>query len=79
MLFLNPCAHLFTRVTNWGSQVVESVLVLNPGSISKKKAAGTYAQMAIHPRKVTDEERAAGDAMVGHKIFERARVDVVRV
>ncbi|MCJ1247379.1 DNA-directed DNA polymerase alpha subunit pol12 [Trapelia coarctata] len=61
------------------AKVIESVLVLNPGSVSKKTAAGTYAQMAIHPRKVTDEERAAGGTMVGHQVYERARVDVVRV
>ena len=60
-------------------QVVDSVLVLNPGSLSKKKAAGTYAQLTIHPRKVADKERAAEGTMVGHKVFERARVDVIRI
>jgi DNA polymerase alpha subunit B len=54
-------------------------LVLNPGSISKKKAAGTYEQMTIHPRKVTDEERAEANTMVGHMLFDRARVDVIKI
>jgi DNA polymerase alpha subunit B len=56
---------------------VESVLVINPGTLSKRKGAGTYAQMAIHPRVLTDEERQ--EKSVGHKLFERARVDVVRI
>ncbi|MCJ1284062.1 DNA-directed DNA polymerase alpha subunit pol12 [Xylographa opegraphella] len=61
------------------AKVVESVLVVNPGTTSKKRAAGTYAQFSLHPRKVTDEEHAAESTMIGHKIFERARVDVVRI
>jgi len=61
------------------AKVVESVLVVNTGSISKKKAPGTYAQMVVYPRKITDEEHAAGSTMVGHKVFERARVDIVRI
>lgn len=58
--------------------MVESVLVINPGATSKRKGPGTYAQMTIHPRKVTDEERAEGQN-IGHKVFERARVDIVRI
>ncbi|MCJ1474789.1 DNA-directed DNA polymerase alpha subunit pol12 [Lambiella insularis] len=61
------------------TKVVESVLVVNPGTISKKKASGTFSQLTIYPRKVANEERAAGSTMVGHKLFERARVDVVRI
>lgn len=60
------------------SQVVENVLVINPGPLSKRKAAGTYAQLTVYPRKSTAEERNRG-ALVGHKLFERARVDVVRI
>lgn len=60
------------------AQVVESVVVINPGTLSKRKGAGTYTQMTVHPRKVTDEERAEAK-MVGHKMFERTRVDVIRI
>lgn len=60
------------------AKVVESVVVVNPGPLSKKRAAGTYAQMYIQPRVITDEERSAG-APVGTRMFERARVDVVRI
>ncbi|KAL1986487.1 hypothetical protein VTN96DRAFT_6246 [Rasamsonia emersonii] len=58
-------------------KVVESVLVINPGTLSKRRAAGTYAQMAIHPRTMTAEERQ--EKQLSHKIYERARVDVVRI
>ncbi|MCJ1396742.1 DNA-directed DNA polymerase alpha subunit pol12 [Xylographa bjoerkii] len=61
------------------AKVVESVLVVNPGSTSKKRAPGTYAQLALYPRKVTEEEHAAESTMVGHKVFDRARVDIVRI
>jgi len=60
------------------AKVVESVLVVNPGTLSKRKGPGTYTQMSIHPRKLTEEERDVGK-MCGHKIFERARVDIVRI
>ena len=63
-------------------KVVESVLVVNPGPLSKRKAAGTYAQLALHPRRVTNDERdreQAEGAMIGHHLFDRARVDIVRI
>jgi DNA polymerase alpha subunit B len=57
---------------------VESVLVINPGTLSKRKAAGTYARMIINPVTVSDDEREKGNA-VAHKLWERARVDIVRI
>ena len=57
-------------------------MVVNPGSLSKRKGPGTYAQLAIHPRKLTQEDREAegnGGTMVGHHIFDRARADIVRI
>ena len=57
-------------------------MVINPGPLSKRKGAGTYAQISIHPRKVTDEERkmeASQGARVGHDIYNRARVDIVKI
>ena len=64
------------------SQVVESVLVVNPGPLSKRKGAGTYAQLTIHPRKVSSEEREREQAeggLIGHHLFDRARVDIVKI
>ncbi|KAL4802094.1 DNA polymerase alpha subunit B N-terminal-domain-containing protein [Aspergillus unguis] len=58
-------------------KVVDSILTINPGTLSKRRAAGTYAQMAIHPRTVSDEEREQKN--ISHKLYERARVDIVRI
>ncbi|KAI0447510.1 DNA polymerase alpha/epsilon subunit B [Xylaria telfairii] len=60
------------------ARVVESVLVINPGYLSKRRGAGTYARMTLYPPKLTEEE-ANGGAMVGHKVFERARVEITRI
>ena len=59
-------------------QVVESVLVINPGTLSKRRAAGTYARLVVQPASVSDEERETGSA-VANKLWERARVDIVRI
>ncbi|PNY25316.1 DNA polymerase alpha subunit B [Tolypocladium capitatum] len=58
------------------AKVVESVLAINPGHLSKRKGAGTYARMTLHAPKVDGE---AADAMVSHRIFDRARVEIVRI
>jgi DNA polymerase alpha subunit B len=53
------------------------VTVINPGTLSKRRGAGTYSQMSLQPRVLSDEERA--EKSVLHKVYERARVDVVRI
>ncbi|EAU36936.1 conserved hypothetical protein [Aspergillus terreus NIH2624] len=58
-------------------KVVDSVLVINPGTLSKRRAAGTYAQMAIHRRDIADDEREK--KQLSHKLYERARVDINRI
>lgn len=58
-------------------QVVDSVLVINPGTLSKRRAAGSYAQMAVHPRLVAEDERE--QKQLSHKLYERARVDITRI
>ncbi|KAL8913293.1 MAG: hypothetical protein Q9171_001857 [Xanthocarpia ochracea] len=60
------------------AKVVENVLVVNPGPLSKRKGAGTFAQMTVYPRKLTAQERGEGK-LVAHRLFERARVDVARI
>lgn len=58
-------------------QVVDSVLAINPGYLSRRKGAGTYARMTLHaPRADAD---AAADAMLIHRVFDRARVEIVRI
>ncbi|KAL4943613.1 hypothetical protein BDV06DRAFT_189508 [Aspergillus oleicola] len=58
-------------------KVVDSILTINPGTLSKRRAAGTYAQMAIHPRVISEEEQEQKN--VSHKLYERTRVDIVRI
>jgi DNA polymerase alpha subunit B len=57
---------------------VESVLVINPGTLAKRRAAGTYARVIVQPAVVSEAEREEGLA-VAHKLWERTRVDIVRV
>ncbi|KAL1956039.1 hypothetical protein VTO42DRAFT_7854 [Malbranchea cinnamomea] len=58
-------------------KVVESVLVINPGTLSKRRGPGTFAQIALHWRKLTDEEQ--NENQVSHKVYERAKVDIIRI
>jgi len=59
-------------------QVIESVLVINPGTLSKRRGAGTYARLTLHAPKLTDAERSSGE-MLGHKVYDRARVEITRI
>lgn len=65
------------RASNSILQVVESVLAINPGYLSKRRGAGTYARMTLYPSSLTDVESSEG--MMGHKIFDRARVEITRI
>lgn len=57
---------------------MENVLVVNPGLLSKRKAAGTYARLTIHARELSDEEKSQKKD-VANNLFERARVDIIRI
>ncbi|KAF1922866.1 DNA polymerase alpha 70 kDa subunit [Didymella exigua CBS 183.55] len=59
-------------------KVVESVVLINPGTLAKRRAAGSYARVIVQPARVTQEERERGVA-VAHRVWERCRVDIVRV
>lgn len=59
------------------AKVVDSVLVINPGVLSRRKAPGTYARLSVQARKLNGEEREA--KFVGHRVFERARCEIVRI
>ncbi|KAK5150385.1 hypothetical protein LTR04_006823 [Oleoguttula sp. CCFEE 6159] len=60
------------------AKVIDSVLAINPGTLSKRRGPGTFARLTVQPLTLTQAERDAG-AVVGHDVFERARVDVVRI
>ncbi|KAH7165970.1 DNA polymerase alpha subunit B N-terminal-domain-containing protein [Dactylonectria macrodidyma] len=56
------------------AKVVESVLLINPGYLSKRRGAGTYARMTLYPPPVNGEAE-----MVSHEVFNRARIEIVRI
>lgn len=65
------------------ARVIESVLVINPGYLSKRRGPGTYASMALYPPpaapsnvRVRDEDE---EEMVAHGVFSRARVEITRI
>ncbi|KAI4868265.1 DNA polymerase alpha, subunit B [Hypoxylon rubiginosum] len=60
------------------ARVVESVLVINPGYLSKRRGAGTYARMTLFPLKLEDEE-VGSEGRIGHQVFKRARVEITRI
>ncbi|EEY21402.1 DNA polymerase subunit alpha B [Verticillium alfalfae VaMs.102] len=57
------------------AKVVESVLVINPGVLSKRRGAGTYARMTLYP----PSGRGDGETMVSHQVFDRARVEITKI
>lgn len=62
------------------AKVVESVVAVNPGTLMKKRGAGTYARLTVRPlglEGLSEEERSRG--ILGHRLWERCRVDVVRI
>ncbi|KAK5137305.1 hypothetical protein LTR08_000275 [Meristemomyces frigidus] len=77
-LNVKPDVLVLPSVLNPFAKVVEGVTCINPGTLSKKRGAGTFAALNVQARAVSDEERETGDA-VGHNVFERARVDVVKI
>ncbi|KAF1957910.1 DNA polymerase alpha 70 kDa subunit [Byssothecium circinans] len=78
MLNVRPDILITPSVLQGCVKVVESVLVINPGTLSKRRAAGTYARLIVRPATVSDEERERGVA-VANKLWERARVDIVKI
>lgn len=52
--------------------------MVNPGPLSKRKGPGTYAKLTIYPYTLTEEDRAS-TTMLGHKLFDRARVDILKI
>lgn len=52
------------------------MLVINPGYLSKRKAAGTFAKMTLYP---LSPKELDGDGLVAHRIFQRSRVEITRI
>ena len=58
------------------AKVVDSVLVLNPGFLSKRMGPGSYAEMHVLPPQIKGGEEEGG---LSHRVWERARVGIVRI
>lgn len=50
--------------------------MINPGYLSKRRGAGTYARLTLFPPKADAGQSAA---MVSHGVFERARVEIKKI
>lgn len=76
--FAKVCPYLsyMVKLAN-NYQVVESVVVVNPGFLSKRRGPGTFAKLTVLPRLVAEEERSA--SVLAHKLYERVRVDITRI
>ncbi|GAA6050009.1 hypothetical protein JCM3770_001911 [Rhodotorula araucariae] len=74
------------------TRIVDSTIILNPSFLSKSSApasAGTFARLTIHPmdQENLNELAASGmvdvggepDEPVEHRVWERCRVDVIKV
>ncbi|KAF9903629.1 DNA-directed DNA polymerase alpha subunit pol12 [Linnemannia zychae] len=69
------------------AKIVDNVVVVNPNQLSKMQSGGTFAKLTIHPL----PENALSDAVMMmdeddeqtmstyHRVYERCRVDLVRV
>lgn len=57
------------------AKVVESVLAVNPGCLSRRRGAGTYARMTVRAAPAA----GSGADVVSHGVFDRARVEIVRI
>ncbi|KAK4899418.1 DNA-directed DNA polymerase alpha subunit pol12 [Elasticomyces elasticus] len=75
---VRPDVLVLPSVLNPFVKVIEGITTINPGTLSKKRGAGTFVAMNVLPRGVRDEEREQGEA-VGHEVHGRGRVDVVRI
>lgn len=76
-------------------QVVDSAVMINPSFLTKKNQSGTYARLTIYPTdkselqslvetrrngmKVDGDDDDDEEATSDHKLYERCRVDIVRI
>ncbi|KAF2233357.1 DNA polymerase alpha/primase associated subunit [Viridothelium virens] len=75
---VRPDVLVLPSVLNPFAKVVQGTTVINPGTLSKRRAPGTYARMTVHARNVIVEERERGE-LLGNRVYERCRVDIVKI
>jgi DNA polymerase alpha subunit B len=70
-----------TDLAPFDLQIVDSVVTINPSYLAKSSTAGTFAKMTIHPSSRTELMSSVeqGDHEDEHRVYERARVDLIRI
>jgi DNA polymerase alpha subunit B len=58
------------------AQIVHNVVSVNPGQLAKQSSLGVYATICVNPQPIPDEDSTA---LVPHRVWERARVDIVKL
>lgn len=71
------------------AKVVDSAVMINPASLTKKNTAGTFAKLTIYPiekrqletakEQIKMSEDEEDDPATDHKVYERCRVDLIRI
>ncbi|KAK9369302.1 DNA polymerase alpha subunit B N-terminal-domain-containing protein [Lipomyces kononenkoae] len=65
------------------AKVVDNVVAINPGALTKLRAAGTYAVVDIAQledvKKPVSESEEAENELKFHKVWERCRVDIKKI
>ncbi|CAI2170340.1 20171_t:CDS:10 [Funneliformis geosporum] len=58
------------------AKVVENVICVNPGYLSRGESGGTYSKMTIHPLPKTLIEK---DQFIENLVFKRTRVEIIKI
>lgn len=66
-----------TNLTSF-DQIVDGIVCINPGTLSKRRGPGTYARLTIAPLELSTEERETGE-LVAHRLYDRCRTDIIRI
>lgn len=70
------------------AKVVDSAVMVNPATMTRRNQPGTFAKMTIYPTPRRELEETANNMAVDdedeekaleHRVYERMRVDIVRV
>lgn len=69
------------ELTRLSAQIVDSTVMVNPSFLTRGESAGTFARFTVHPMdKAELQQRSSeGDEMVEHRVFERCRVDIIKI
>ena len=81
---VSRCSKSVRLIGTW--QIVDSTVIVNPSYLTKGSTGGTFARFTIHPhakaelqQEVGKAAMAAEETVIDHKIWERAKVDLIRV